>query len=545
MCYYAYIRYSCGHRRELREPCDNAAESREREDSDKKVEDCRVKIVLKGMYEPDFRLCPQPSCGSLNWRQGLSQGHELERPAGEYRTTCDHNGCFLAARHGGPHEDLAACDVEGCLYPLGHSSPHRIPYRGLAREFPERMDEITKESMRRLQMMNLLVLRAMGITISGPPVEGNSANESKLEAFEEALALRSARSSTTLRQRAITSGPVNKQSGSVYSKLNLKKQQIRLFELHPSTGDFGIEGSFRCTDLEDYSYTALSYAWGEQLDFKQIKVGTSTITVRENLWWFLRGQSQVISKPKLYWIDAICINQSNVHERNHQVGLMKQIYANATDVYVWLGQEVDDSDLAMDFIAKKGAKKLRPRGPGYYPIWTSKEGKALFELCERRYWRRMWIIQEIISAERITVWCGKKKFGWGMLESLYLTLKTFEDKVWFAHYDYVMGVLQSSACVMVWQRAHWRHPETPTPRLQMLIEVFHDWQCTDVRDKIYALVGMANKETAIIPDYSKPAKQIYFAVQEKASNDTDRFYTLLSQVLGLPGKDIMLPGQSL
>jgi hypothetical protein len=52
---------------------------------------------------------------------------------------------------------------------------------------------------------------------------------------------------------------------------------------------------------------------------------------------------------------------------------MKLIYANATDVYVWLGQEADDSDRAMDFIAKKGAKKLRPRGPGYYPIWTSKD----------------------------------------------------------------------------------------------------------------------------------------------------------------------------
>jgi hypothetical protein len=157
----------------------------------------------------------------------------------------------------------------------------------------------------------------------------------------------------------------------------------------------------------------------------------------------------------------------------------------------------------------------------------------------------MWIIQEIISAERLTVWCGKNRFEWGMLESLYLTLKTFEDTGWFAHHDYVMGVLQSSACVMVWQRAHWRHPETPTPRLQTLIEVFHDWKCTDVRDKIYALVGMANKETAIIPDYSKSAKQIYFAVQEKASKDKDHFYTLLSQVLGLPGKDIMLPGQSL
>jgi hypothetical protein len=74
--------------------------------------------------------------------------------------------------------------------------------------------------------MNLLVLGAMGIsgiTISGPPVEDNSANKSQLEAFEEALALRPARSST-LRQRAITFGSVNKQSESVYSGLNFKKQ---------------------------------------------------------------------------------------------------------------------------------------------------------------------------------------------------------------------------------------------------------------------------------------------------------------------------------
>jgi hypothetical protein len=540
MCYYTYIRYSCGHRRQLREPCGNVAESFERRSSGEEVEQCRVKIVRKPIYEPDFQLCPQRGC----WNPGPRTVPEPLRPARANLSICDHNRCFWHAGHDGPHGDQGACDVESCFYPRGHPLPHRTPYRGLAREFPERMDQITKEAVRRLQMMNLLVLGAMGLTISGPPVEDYSANKSQFEAFQEALALRPARSST-LRQRAITSGPVNKQTGSVYSKLNFKKQQIRLFELHPSTGDFGIEGSFRCADLEDYSYTALSYAWGEQLDFKQIKVGTGTITVRENLWWFLHGQSQVISNPKLYWIDAICINQSDVHERNHQVGLMKQIYANATDVYVWLGQEADDSDLAMDFIAKKGAKKLRPRGPGYYPIWSSKEGKALVELCERRYWRRMWIIQEIISAERLTVWCGKNRFEWGMLESLYLTLKTFEDTVWFAHHDYVMGVLQSSACVMVWQRAHWRHPETPIPRLQTLIEVFHDWKCSDVRDKIYALVGMANKETAIIPDYSKSAKQIYFAVQEKASKDKDHFYTLLSQVLGLPGKDIMLPGQSL
>jgi hypothetical protein len=212
MCYYTSIRYSCGHRRELRETCGNAVEIFGRQYPYNVVEPCKVKIVRKAMYEPDFRLCLQPSC----WSQALSWCSK--EPAGEYLSVCDHND--------GPHGDLGACDVQGCVYLRGHSSPHRFPYRGLAREFPERMDEITKESVRRLQLMNLLVLGAMGIsgiTISGPPVEDNSANKSQLEAFEEALALRPARSST-LRQRAITFGSVNKQSESVYSGLNFKKQ---------------------------------------------------------------------------------------------------------------------------------------------------------------------------------------------------------------------------------------------------------------------------------------------------------------------------------
>lgn len=39
--------------------------------------------------------------------------------------------------------------------------------------------------------------------------------------------------------------------------------------------------------------------------------------------------------------------------RNHQVGLMKHIYANAGEVYVWLGREANDSDVAVDFVSKR------------------------------------------------------------------------------------------------------------------------------------------------------------------------------------------------
>lgn len=145
--------------------------------------------------------------------------------------------------------------------------------------------------------------------------------------------------------------------------------------------------------------TALSYAWGDKLDSRNIRVGDdASVTVRDNLWWFLYLQSLTISEPVLFWIDAICINQSNVHERNHQVGLMKRIYANATNVFIWLGREARCSDTAMDFVSGKGTRKLKIRGSRFIDLWTPEEGKALWDLFERPYWRRMWIIQEIIHA---------------------------------------------------------------------------------------------------------------------------------------------------
>ncbi|KAJ4202729.1 hypothetical protein NW759_015293 [Fusarium solani] len=333
-------------------------------------------------------------------------------------------------------------------------------------------------------------------------------------------------------------------SGSPYSRLNLETRQIRLLELRPGKNSEDMSLSFRCMELPNCpSYIALSYTWGDEEATRNINIcGGGTINIRENLWSFLRLQSSTISEPTFFWIDAICINQSNVHERNHQVNMMKQIYVNASEVYIWLGLENDNSDLAMDFIATKGTRGLRRRGPGFHAIWPRHVGKALSDLCERAYWRRMWIIQEIVHADNITVWCGAKSFRWHVLESLYLTLKTLEETSWFAHHPHAIGVLQSSACTMVWQRAHWRHPDTPPPRLQDLIDIFRDWQCTDIRDKVFALVSMASHETAIVPDYSKSALDVYWAVQGKHNGDKDQFYNMLSQILAIPQGDLRLEG---
>ncbi|KAL2277951.1 hypothetical protein FJTKL_15079 [Diaporthe vaccinii] len=240
-----------------------------------------------------------------------------------------------------------------------------------------------------------------------------------------------------------------------------------------------------------------------------------------------------MKEPRLFWIDAICIDQDNVRERNHQVGLMKQIYSMASNVYIWLGRESENSRLAMDFLANESTKPLKQQVDDFRPIWGRQEGKAIRDLCQRPYWRRMWVIQEIIHATRLTVWCGSQRVDWPVLDRLYLTIKTIDEENRLAYHEFVTDVLRSPAFVMVWQRAHWRHPETPTPKLQTLIETFQGWECTDLRDKVYALVSMADQETAVLPDYSRSARQIYHDVLRQGVACDNRFRRLLAQVLGL------------
>jgi hypothetical protein len=131
-------------------------------------------------------------------------------------------------------------------------------------------------------------------------------------------------------------------------------REFRLIELSPSAES----ESIKC-DLRSYSmnmnypaYVALSYAWGRQERFDDIDLNGSRFPVGKNLWQFLHHM-RLRDKHITLWIDAICINQSNVKERNHQVQMMRQIYSNAQSVSVWLGEAGDSrySNVAMDYLA--------------------------------------------------------------------------------------------------------------------------------------------------------------------------------------------------
>jgi hypothetical protein len=62
--------------------------------------------------------------------------------------------------------------------------------------------------------------------------------------------------------------------------------------------------------------------------------------------------------PLNIWVNTICIDQSNIVERNVQVGIMRDIYIQASNVLVWLGEETDDSHLALDLISVWGTQRI-------------------------------------------------------------------------------------------------------------------------------------------------------------------------------------------
>ncbi|KAK2743174.1 heterokaryon incompatibility protein [Colletotrichum kahawae] len=182
-------------------------------------------------------------------------------------------------------------------------------------------------------------------------------------------------------------------------------------------------------------FLALSYVWGPPTPVQHIILNGHQFPVGPNLFQallHLRPNERIRQGFKL-WIDAICINQEDIAERSAQVGRMRDIYAAAWQVVIWLGPGADDSELGMSALSWIAARNRTPSPyDGFYRestkidarplfiIWGTFKSplkktvyKALFSLLFRPYWQRMWILQEVAMARPdAPVVCGKSCLPW-------------------------------------------------------------------------------------------------------------------------------------
>lgn len=119
--------------------------------------------------------------------------------------------------------------------------------------------------------------------------------------------------------------------------LLLDPPTIRVLNIIPtSSHDSPIQLTLQHIPLTD-DHICLSYIWGDSKDHEVIYINSKRFEVGRNLYEFLH-LARKLSIPDPLWIDAICINQGNVQERNKQVQLMGDVYERASQVLIYPGR---------------------------------------------------------------------------------------------------------------------------------------------------------------------------------------------------------------
>ena len=132
----------------------------------------------------------------------------------------------------------------------------------------------------------------------------------------------------------------------------MQNQEIRLIQLHPGIDPADLRCDIIHVSLNHKpSYEALSYTWGDPTSRQAItcNLWRDTLLVTLNCASALR-RLRLGNVERILWIDAICIDQENIQERNEQVQLMRDMYQGALRVLVCLGEESADSARAIDFV---------------------------------------------------------------------------------------------------------------------------------------------------------------------------------------------------
>jgi hypothetical protein len=300
-----------------------------------------------------------------------------------------------------------------------------------------------------------------------------------------------------------------------YDKIDLDGPAFRLVRLHRGESDEMISCTLFQAVLHQHDevlpYEALSYTWGPMVGHHSITVNGQKMSVTANLYLALKSLRHSNS-DRILWIDAVCIDQRNVKERNHQVAQMSWIYKQANRVIFFLGNATLATDAFMHCMqllqlecSKYAYRPWTQDDLRWKKIWAVVQGKAqafddlpregLENLLSRPWFRRVWILQEVANAKSAIVCCGNQTIAANI----------------FAIAPIIFGVEPSVHCQSVidimpgpWRQTSWKSEQ---PCLYTLLLKFRETEATEPRDLIYALKAIAadsdSNSPILAPDYDK------------------------------------------
>jgi hypothetical protein len=161
-------------------------------------------------------------------------------------------------------------------------------------------------------------------------------------------------------------------------------------------------------------YEALSWCWGSAPPKPYVNIRKNGRVFAKFISPDLHAALRALryrQQDRYLWIDAICINQTNFPEKNHQVEMMSAIYGRAESVCIWLGESDSSSKMALKFIRDE-VLKLQNFDELCESKEASRKWSALLDLMQRPWFSRRWVVQEIALARKAKIYCGPDEISW-------------------------------------------------------------------------------------------------------------------------------------
>ncbi|KAI1640004.1 heterokaryon incompatibility protein-domain-containing protein [Biscogniauxia mediterranea] len=295
-----------------------------------------------------------------------------------------------------------------------------------------------------------------------------------------------------------------------------------------------------------------------------------------------QGPISPVQETVPIWVDAICINQTDVDEKSAQVTMMDRVYSVATYVVAWLGPPDEHSDVGIQTLNKLQSHLKEFRESGIEPFSGKDKEKyaeagvpyvsrqqwvGLASLFQRQWFRRAWIVQEAVLPEALLVYLGGNSIPWRHLGQVSEAIRYQEAKLGTAT-STSFNPVQDAAVPVVWNMAEvskWRRLKTSSGdrydtaeehrkffTLPHLVYNFWTFMASDPRDKVFAYYGFLNLFAAERrqTDYRLPLATVYTMATREIIENEGNLQVLSACVYhmrrrdGLPSwvPDFSLPG---
>ncbi|KAJ3544885.1 hypothetical protein NM208_g2790 [Fusarium decemcellulare] len=410
-------------------------------------------------------------------------------------------------------------------------------------------------------------------------------------------------------------GPPESSPGAVpFEYTPLAEGQIRLLQLHPASQEQDqLRGELVVTHLNDLPpgpernahgpsqsinaekhvcFEAISYVWGNGALTESVVTSRGFIPITATLASVLqrlRDQRQ----SRLYWADALCIDQLDMAEKEVQVSLMGVIYSSAVRVLCDLSEDAEDFNPVLDAMRRYWKKNIRHgflMGQGNLP-WLSGEATAnvlglsmptneeadaiedvdgedwtarFLAIMSLPWFHRLWVVQEFVLGRDVDMVFGRRRVPWG---EFWAGLLYYKGAFWpwvsagciertFAG---LASLLSSFHVICLLRACRLTDPETThgreftdgvkhlgsvtnlnqTLNLPLCLMAFCSSGCTIPRDRYFGILGMVDMDSNEIPrelqpDYKSPMRDITMRFWRYALKLTSGGDLLLTA--GLPGR---------